>query len=269
MHADNYRFFLGGHDLEMLTIRELLSETVASEQIFDRSLSWGARVSAYQEEIFAVWEQGFVPVLIELEPDVPVPAASIIIDHHGERAGIDQPTSLEQIFGLLKLPQAMWTRHMSLVAANDRGHIAAMLELQASAEELAAIRAADRRAQGITETDERQARDAIQQLQITANGLLTVVTLPHSHSSAVTDFLDPALGGCGFKNLVVCTPISVNVFGCGHLIEHLRKAVPDCWYGGQLPVRGFWGSTTDADSVIRLAETYLKASACHMPTLDT
>ena len=42
-------FFLGGHDAEMLEIRNLLQEK--DECFFDKHLSWGALLSAYESEL--------------------------------------------------------------------------------------------------------------------------------------------------------------------------------------------------------------------------
>jgi len=62
-------FLLGGHDLEMLTIRELL-HAHAPECFVDKGLSWGARASAYRGEIEAVLKAGLTPVLVELVDDI-------------------------------------------------------------------------------------------------------------------------------------------------------------------------------------------------------
>src|SRR4051794_32689709 len=99
-----YRFFLGGHDLEMVTIGELV-ESILPGHVVDGQLSWGATASAYAEKIRQSLEDGESPVLIELEPDPDLPSDRVIVvDHHGERAGADRPTSLHQVFALLGLP---------------------------------------------------------------------------------------------------------------------------------------------------------------------
>lgn len=259
MNADlrsRFRFFLGGHDLEMFTIRELLRTHCPPDAIADRSLSWGARTSLYAEEIAAAIRSGQTPVLVELTVDILVPESAIIIDHHNERAGRGQPTSLEQVFKLLGLPESMWTRQMLLVAANDRGHIVAMQEAGATPSEIRSIRAEDRRAQGVTLEQERQALIAVQTATKVADGNLTVVRLPHSRTSAAADAMEISLGGPGYQNLLICTPDSANFFGAGRLIDALRSTFPDGWYGGELPVRGFWGRNSTCDAVL---ETLIKA----------
>ena len=54
-------FFLGGQDLEMVTIRDLLAQE--SCPYHDKGLGWGARASDYRTEIEAVLAQGQIPVL--------------------------------------------------------------------------------------------------------------------------------------------------------------------------------------------------------------
>ena len=148
-----YRFFLGGRDLEMVEIRRLLDRHAAG-RIEDKRLAWGAALSAYREELLAALARGETPVMIELADDLLADlfdrARVIVVDHHGPLAGHDRPTSIEQVFALLGLPAAAWTRRLALVAANDRAHVAGMRALGATPDEIAEIRAADRAAQGVS-----------------------------------------------------------------------------------------------------------------------
>jgi len=257
-------FLLGGHDLEMLTIRELL-RVHAPDRFCDKNLSWGARASDYRVEIDEAIKNGATPVLVELENDLglktfphpdPLPEGEgekirgpfpddeggvIIIDHHGPLAGVDRPTSLHQVFALLGLPPGLWTRRIELVAANDRGHIKGMLEVGATMEEVVAIRAADRAAQGISTEQEDQAAGAVLSAERLCHGRLTIVRLPHNRTAAVADRLAPELGGPGYDNLLVVSPDEVNVYGCGALISALAVRFPGGWYGGSLPEQGFFG----------------------------
>jgi len=236
-----YRFFLGGHDLEMLTIRDLI-ERHSQAIIHDRHLLWGAAASDYRREIGAALETGATPVLIELKQDLDLPPDKIcIIDHHGPLAGHDRPTSLEQVFALLELPQTLWTRHLALVAANDRGYIPAMKELNASPEEIRSIRLQDRQAQGITDAQEQAAVAALDNLEYHLDGRLAVARLPHNKTAALIDRLQPEAGGPGVANILAISPGEVNFFGEGHAIYALAEEYPQGWYGGDLPVKGFWG----------------------------
>lgn len=238
---DTLIFFLGGHDLEMVTIRDLLLE-VAPDRSYDKELVWGAKTSAYQKEIAETLAQGLMSVLIELTDDLGLkPEQYLLVDHHGDRAGEKKPTSLHQVFDLLRLPPERWTRWFELVAANDRGYIPAMVEMGATREEISKVRAADRAAQGITLEEEAEGERAAAHPETIADGLLTVVHLPHSRTATVTDRLQPELGGAGYQNLLVYCPDQVNFFGSGKLVLALNEKFPGGWYGGALPARGFWG----------------------------
>lgn len=232
-------FFLGGHDLEMLAIRELLA-TEAPGRVYDKRLSWGARASAYEVEIDACLARGETPVLIELENDLGREAV-LIVDHHGERAGDDRQTSLEQIFALLRLPAERWTRWHQLVAANDRGYIPGLLAASATRDEIERVRAADRAAQGITPDEEIEAVRALAVAETRAAGRLVVVRAAHARLAAVEDRLHEALGGPGVSNLLLIAPGEVDFAGDGRVVRALDRRYPGGWYGGALPERGFWG----------------------------
>jgi len=236
------RYFLGGQDLEMAEIRTLL-ERHAPGQIVDRHLPWGARYSDYQAEIVQTLSTGQTPVLIELRDDLPPDlfdrSRVIVVDHHDNRAGADQPTSLEQIFDLLRLPKSAWTRHHEMVAANDRAHVAGLRAVGASYAEIAAIRAADRAAQGVTEDDEREAKRAIAARR--TEGAVTVVSTTSHTSSAIADRMLPEAGGPGYGRLLVIMPEKLAVFADGPAIAMLAERYPQSWWGGNLPHSGFWG----------------------------
>lgn len=234
---------LGGHDLEMIEIARLLA-TRPDVTVFDRGLPWGAKASAYLTDLSHALADARRIVLIELADDLPAdfPRERLTwIDHHGSLAGADKPTAVEQVFALLGFPPEAWTRDLALVAANDRGHIAAMLASGATPDEVRDIRTRDRRAQGVSDRDEQLALAAIAAAEFHFGGRLTVVRLPHSHTSAVTDFLHPSLGGPGYENLLVLCPAQTIFFGSGRCIDALRTAFPGGWFGGELPARGYWG----------------------------
>lgn len=242
IHPASLVFFLGGSDLEMLTIRELL-EREAPGRVHDRKLGWGARASAYSREIASCIDEQRTPVLVELEDDLGLgPAAVVVVDHHGPAAGRDTPTSLHQVFRLLGLPRDGWTSWYELVAANDRGYIPELLTIGASAEEVARVRRADRAAQGITAEEEAEGEQAVEEAEALAGGRLTVVRLKHSRLATVEDRLDPTLGGPGVTNLLVLSPDEVNFSGAGPLVLALAGQYPGGWFGGNLPDRGYWGT---------------------------
>lgn len=242
------RFFLGGHDLEMREIAALLHRHAAG-RVEDLGLRWGARASAYQAAIGAALGRGETPVLIELEDDLPQcgfdRAAMIIVDHHGPLAGSNRPTSIEQIWMLLGFAADALPRRLALVAANDRAHVAGLIATGASAEEIAGIRADDRRSQGVTAEDEAEAERAIAVRWV--EGRLTIVCTHSRTSSAIADRMLPIVGGPGYDRLLVVMPDKLAVFGDGAAIQALAEAYPASWWGGDLPSNGFWGASRSAE----------------------
>ena len=258
MTKPHYHVFLGGQDLEMTAIATLARAALGPAAVSDKALGWGAAASAYASEIAAAAARGVTPVLVELHPDMPLPAGSVLVDHHGARAG--EPTSLEQVFALLRLPAAAWTRDFALIAANDRGHVAGLRAMGASAQEIARIRAADRRAQGITLEEEAAGRAALAAAERRPDGLI-VARLPHGRAATLTDPL--AESGAADSELLALMPGEVAFFGTGARVAALDAAFPGGWSGGELPRRGFWGCHFDGavDAAPLLAALEAGASA--------
>ena len=234
-------YFLGGRDLEMAEIAALLARH-APGRVVDDGLAWGARASHYLDRIEAALGEKRTPVLVELYDDLPAcigRTGIVIIDHHGELAGADKPTSLEQVFARLGLSPQAWTRRMALVAANDRGHIPEMAAIGAGTAEMAEIRRQDRAAQGVGAQDEREALAAIAAREIF--GPLTLLRVPGPSSSAAADMIQPELGGPGCEDLLVATGKGLAFYGRGGVVLRLARSIPGGWSGGALPARGFWG----------------------------
>ena len=160
-------FLLGGHDLEMIEIRQILEEHKIDFE--DKKLSWGATLSTY-EDLLKDAESYTRIYGIELIEDISPPKNYTAIDHHGHRWC--EASSLEQIAELLGMEL---DREQRLIAANDRGHIKAMRAAGASEEEIAKIRQKDREAQGVTQEEEKLAR-AEAQKAIQRDGLWIVET---------------------------------------------------------------------------------------------
>lgn len=232
-------YVLGGADLEMRTIAELLQRH-APGRVHGGEHRWGVRASDLEPTLRLLDQHGARLITVELPWDLPwQPAELVEVDHHGPRAGADAPSSLRQVFDLLGLPAAAWTRELALVEANDRGYIEALQALAATPEEIARIRAADRAAQGIRADEEQQALAALATLE-QQHGL-TIAHLPHARTAALVDRLHPALGGPGYQQLLVLSPNETNYYGPGPAIHALNLAYPGGWYGGALPERGYWG----------------------------
>lgn len=248
-----YAFFLGGRDLEMVTIAALLHERQAAgdariARVADAGLAWGARASDYGGQIAAAAARGEVPVLVELTADIPLPPGTIEIDHHGARSA--EPPALRQVFDLLALRDSGWTRERALVAANDSGHVTGMRAMGATDEDIRRIRAADRAAQGITPEEEAEGLRALAARRAALEGTLWVIRLDHGRSATVADPL--ALEGDG-RDLLLLSPGSTQFFGAGARIARLDAAFPGGWRGGALPLRGFWGLARPLDETAVLA----------------
>ncbi len=253
---NTYVFFLGGQDAEMQAIRDIL----AGEGIrfYDRNLRWdNAKLSAYQEDLQTLGPDD-IPVFVELNPDIPYPENGIVIDHHGERAGHTQKTSLEQVADLLGREL---DRRQQLISANDRGHIRAMQEMGATDAEVQDIRALDRRAQGVTEQDEALAEESVQKHleKIPDDGAVI-----HSLTNRSSPVVDRVWGW--FNHLFILTPDGgIHYSGRGETIERLKARYQEkqskdpsveYWYGGDLPVCGFFGANLalDIEAIKAVAE---------------
>jgi hypothetical protein len=189
---------LGGHDLEMTTIKNLLEERGVT--FHDRELGWeNACLSAYAD----VLNDDLHFVGIELKKDIELPTNYQHIDHHNENA--DKPSSLEQVAALLGIEL---TREQQLIAANDKGHIPAMKAIGATKEEIAEIRRLDRLAQGVTKEDERLGKKSIKKNLKVKDGITRVKALTPKFS-AITDRLYPN------NKLLIYTETELNYFGEG------------------------------------------------------
>ena len=195
-------FLLGGHDLEMETIRKLLecigfsdldSSHAGNGHYADRNLRWDNSFLSKYSDILETYgnRNGFHIYGIELRPDPPagksngqriaLPANYTLIDHHDDDS--DKESSLEQIFKILRAHYAKdieWRREFELVAANDSKYIPGMKAIPdekggpASDKEVADIRFRDRRAQGITPDMEEAAKKAMHESLETDNNLIVV-----------------------------------------------------------------------------------------------
>ena len=173
-------FLLGGQDLEMVTIKKLLLEP-CGQTYSDKKLSWGAKLSSYQE-LFNDDEHFYG---IELIEDITPPKHYSAIDHHNQFQ--DRPSALEQVAKILDIELGRFER---LIALNDKGYIPAMQDFGASKEEIEEIRRLDRRAQGVSKKEEERAIEEIKRAQ--KRGNLTIVHTTLEHFSPIVDRLYPA-----------------------------------------------------------------------------
>lgn len=207
----NLLFVLGGWDLEMETIRDLLERH--KYPFFDERLSWDkADVRMYVDRMDAVFNQYDEIYGIELKNDSgrKLPPNYKLIDHHNEYS--DRKSALEQVAEIIGV---RLTDYEKLVAANDRGYIPAMEKAGASKEQIAEIRQKDRAAQGVTPEDEKAAEEAIK-YHLTTIGDLRIVQTSSPRFSPVCDRLYPYV----------------------HLIVHTDNHDTDnqlCYYGPLVP----------------------------------
>ncbi len=236
-----YVFFLGGHDAEMVEIRNILKERGA--EFYDKKLSWGAKLSDYKAAIDNL-PKNKIPVFIELIIDCPYPDDIFIIDHHDENAGKDKKTSIEQIAELLCIEL---TKEQQLISANDIGHIRAMKNMCATDEEIERIRRMDREAQGVTPEDERLAEESINN-QLEEVGInIAIINSRTNKTSAVFDRIYDK-----YRHIFIFTPDGeMNYSGEGEMVFLLTKKYNEMkkhnptiqfWSGGNLPDNGYFGS---------------------------
>jgi hypothetical protein len=223
----SYVFLLGGYDLEMVEIKQLLINL--GIRFHDKRLHWNnAKLSAYKRNLNN--EEHFVG--IELQSDIELPANYTLIDHHNERS--DSPSSIEQVATMLNL---QLIRDQQLVAANDKGYIPAMEQMHATKEEIADIRKRDREAQGITEQDEKLAIKSINHHKQQEGGTIIIKSLT-SKFAAITDFLYP-----NYKSLLIHTDTELTYYGLNALnLERLidkTKFTGSVYSGGG--ENGYWG----------------------------
>ena len=243
---EKYVFFLGGYDAEMVTIKAIFDrEKIA---YLDKHLRWGAALSNYKEELTGL-SKNEIPVLIELLLDIPYPPRTIIIDHHNERAGKDQKTSIEQTAELLGFKLDRWQR---LISANDRGHVIAMKAMGATCKEIQEIRTFDRQCQGVTKDDEKAAEISIKKHSEN-------ITPDSIYIKSLTEKASPLLDRLyeRYRHIFVVTPSKeLHYFGPGEMIQRLERIYKKMktsrpglifWKGGYLPDTGFFGSKSTLD----------------------
>lgn len=256
-NISNFVMFIGGYDGEMLAVIDACHK--AGVKTVDKHLGWGAAASAYAEEISLAAAEGKIPVLVELALDIELPAGTIIVDHHNENSG--KPASLLQVLDLLGV-EPTWQQQ--LIAANDCGYIPGMLAFGANAEEVAAVRLADRSAQGITPEQEAEAERAISCREV-INGV-TVVRLAHCKTATVCDRLFSQdqeqrlliLSGDGESNFFGKKELCLLLQG-----EKTGKTAEGWdtyshfggWTGGRNET-GFWGGYADQQAVLDYVVNY-------------
>jgi len=218
-------FLLGGYDLEMVEIKKLLIKY--NKHYIDRKLSWGARVSKYQDIIHpSTHYYG-----IELIEDMELPKNYIAIDHHNEHQ--DNKSSLEQIAKILNVELS---RYQKLVALNDSGYIPAMQKFGATEVEIELIRERDREAQGTTQEDELLAERSIDERNMIQN--IVSIEAQTKHFSAIAD----RLYFMNIKDYILYDDKKLIYYGknIARLVKNYKQEIEKkkMYYGGN---NGFFG----------------------------
>ncbi len=214
-------FLLGGMDLEMQTIRDILQEHGCT--FYDNGLSWeNAYLSAYADKIRIHQDDEIIGV--ELRTDIETPNNYVLIDHHNDRC--HEKSSIEQVAERLDIEL---TKYQMMVAANDREYIEGLVKMGASSTEIESIRRFDRKCQGVTEEEEEQAlRDIARQCQY---GELTVIETQIQHFSPIVDSLYP------IKKLIILSNLELTYYGTNSVkIAKRFSAYVDehkAYFGGQ------------------------------------
>lgn len=204
----NSVFLLGGHDLEMDTIKGILLRM--SFRVEDHNLTWAdANLSAYKGSLDEEKNSGRYIIGVELKNDIVFNESNYLdIDHHGD--SVNKGSSLEQIADRIGYSLTFDER---LVAANDEGYVPALKELLKDMDNeeqlriIREIRRKDRKAQGISEAEERTADSEIENAYALSNGVVFLKT-SLNHFSPIADRLYELFPYCShviYNDFEICT----------------------------------------------------------------
>ena len=217
-------FFLGGHDLEMLAIKEVL--TVYNQEFLDKELEWdNAMLNKYEKELKEYSEMGYRIYGVELrDAGQNLPDNYIAIDHHNQNE--DFPSSLEQVCELLGKEM---DRRLQLISVNDKAYIPGMVAMGATSDEISEIRHLDRKAQGVTEQEEFEAKRAIEEATI-IRGLLCI----KSNSKRFSPIIDRIYRKSVRTLVFTDSEFTYYGFGRNIVLEALKNHFPEneFYYGG-------------------------------------
>lgn len=222
-------FLLGGHDLEMETIKNILIEKKCV--FYDANLTWSdAKLSRYVDVLHKYDCCSQTIYGIELTEDILVPGNYCRIDHHNDFS--NRKSSLEQVADVLQLKLNRWQQ---LVAINDSRYIHGLVAFGASEKEIRLIRSADRKAQGVSAEEERQADLSIQSMEYIEG--LKIVYTKNIHFSPIVDRLYP------IDQLLVYSDCELTFYGnqVNKLINNFAEEIKcgKAYYGGGQS--GFFG----------------------------
>ena len=207
-------FLLGGHDLEMLEIRNLLEKE--GLVYFDHNLHWGNANFEQYKDILDIYQNKkdiciYGIELQEKETDI-IPNNYTRIDHHNDF--FHKKSSLEQVADLLNIKLDCY---LQLVAINDSEYIGGLIKAGASQEKIQLVRRRDREAQGVTTEDELLAEEAIKGKEL--QGDVVIIQSKSSRFSPICDHLYP------YDKLLIYTDEELIFYGEGknRLVHHFAN----------------------------------------------
>ena len=181
----NRFFVLGGDDGEMRRIKEVLDAN--GVRWIQPHNYWGPK-QLTMEEIAPAMLPGHQVVFVEVTPpaDFPLVRSMVVIDHHGDNAGL--PASISQVLDLLHIEP---TRRDELIAANDAGWFPGLIKVGATREEMDEIRGYCRAAHGSGPEHEAIEAEALRALAAPVEmlGDIRVIRMSHSKCAPVGDRL--------------------------------------------------------------------------------
>lgn len=236
MNNKNIVFLLGGNDLEMAEIKNLLEVEQIPYQ--DNNLSWGASWDSYKNWCLDKGKAYEKIYGIELAGDKPA-ANCILIDHHGKN--MNRPASILQVCEIIGINPS---RRQELIAANDAGYIPAMLHIGASREEIAQIRREDRTLSGCTEKDEENAQARYDMYGSKDEPIYKA----HLYTPKFAPFIDAhwspkALFIVNAKAGDNKLEVQISGYNAMRYIAKFKSICPSCWYGGG--INGYIGGYMD------------------------
>jgi len=261
---NKFYFLLGGHDLEMSAIKLLLKQLNITT-INDKGLNWGnASWKSYKDTIDQLRkEDDYIVVGIELKDKDQKPANAIDIDHHNaERC---KPSSLEQVAELLKSANILkddLSIYQKQIAANDKGYIQAMLDMNMSPDDIENIRQQERRILKINNDDWLKAEKSVKEhSKYVLDGKLLIIEALTPKFAAISDYLWLEYCKIHTDNKRKDCPEAVIIYNDNNLVysgilfpefinqyQELTKQ-GYAYYGGQ-GKQSYWGFTKDAFKTI-------------------
>jgi len=218
------------NDGEAVAIRDLLEGR--GERVLVSSQRWGASWAKLEPAILEELSRSAGAEVYGIELQGAALCGGRNIDHHYYR-GDDRSNRLSSLEQVAEILGVELDRHQQLVAANDRGYIPAMEAMGATTEEVLRIRQLDRRAQGITGEQERQAEMDVAAAEW--NGKRVEVWCPEGITSAHSDLLYSRA-----EEALLRAPDQWQYEGPRHM-EFVRARFPEQVWSGGRPESGYFG----------------------------